>query len=261
MVNGAMSNVNPYSMTGQTVLITGGGTGIGLGTARCMLDAGAEKVIITGRREEVLSESAAELGERASYLAQDIAKIDEIPAFAEKVRADHGVPTCLVHNAGVNIKKPFVDLSDDEFMGVFDVHVRGSLAVTREFVPAMLDGEDGGSILWISSMAAVMGLPLVTAYSMAKTAMHGAVLNMSAEFAPGGVRVNAILPGWIESAMALNSFKGDEPRRQKVLGRTPMGRMGQPEEVGNTAVFLCSPAASFITGAFLTVDGGASIGF
>ena len=255
-----MSDSNPYSMAGETALITGGGTGIGLGIAKCMLEAGAEKVILVGRREEVVADAAAGLGERASYIAQDIAKIDEIPAFAEKVRANHGVPTCLVHNAGVNCKKPFVDLSDEEFMGVFDVHVRGSIAITREFVPAMLE-RGLGSILWISSMATVMGLPLVTSYSVAKSAMHGAVLNMSAEFAPGGVRVNAILPGWIESAMALNSFKGDEPRRQKVLGRTPMKRMGQPEEVGHAAVFLCSPAASFVTGAFLNVDGGAAIGF
>ena len=255
-----MSDSNPYSMAGETALITGGGTGIGLGIANCMLEAGAEKVILVGRREEVVADAAAGLGERASYIAQDIAKIDEIPAFAEKVRANHGVPTCLVHNAGVNCKKPFVDLSDEEFMGVFDVHVRGSIAITREFVPAMLE-RGLGSILWISSMATVMGLPLVTSYSVAKSAMHGAVLNMSAEFAPGGVRVNAILPGWIESAMALNSFKGDEPRRQKVLGRTPMKRMGQPEEVGHAAVFLCSPAASFVTGAFLNVDGGAAIGF
>ena len=205
-------------------------------------------------------EAASELGTKASYLSQDIAKIEEIPNFAQRVLSDHGEPTCLVHNAGINCKKPFVDLHDSEFMGVFDVHIRGALAITKEFVPAMLN-KGSGSILWISSMATVMGLPLVTSYSMAKSAMHGAVYNLSAEFAPNGVRVNAILPGWIESAMALNSFKGDEPRRQKVLGRTPMGRMGQPDEVGHAAVFLCSPAASFVTGSLLTVDGGASIGF
>ena len=255
-----MSMENPYSMSGETVLITGGGTGIGLGIGRCMLAAGAEKVILVGRRETVLAEAVAELGERVSYLSQDIARVDEIPDFAQKILSDHGKPTCLVHNAGINCKKPFVDLEDSEFMEVFDVHIRGALAITKEFVPAMLDNQSG-SILWISSMATVIGLPLVTSYSMAKSAMHGAVYNLSAEFAPNGVRVNAILPGWIESAMALNSFKGDEPRRQKVLGRTPMGRMGQPDEVGHAAVFLCSPAASFVTGSLLTVDGGASIGF
>lgn len=251
---------NPYSMKDQIVLITGGGTGIGLGIAKCMLDAGALKVILVGRREEVLQEACMELGEKSSYLSQDIAKLDEIPSFAQQVLSDHGQPTCLVHNAGINCKKPFLELDDSEFMGVFDVHIRGALEITKQFAPSMIE-KSKGSILWISSMATVMGLPLVTSYSMAKSAMHGAVYNLSAEFAPHGVRVNAILPGWIESAMALNSFKGDEPRRQKVLGRTPMGRMGKPEEVGHAAVFLCSDAASFVTGSLLTVDGGASIGF
>ncbi len=96
---------NPYSMNDQTVLITGGGTGIGLGIARCMLEAGAEKVILVGRREDVLQEACKELGEKSSYLSQDISKLDEIPSFAQKVVSDHGQPTCLVHNAGVNCKK------------------------------------------------------------------------------------------------------------------------------------------------------------
>ena len=251
---------NPYSMKGQTVLITGGGTGIGLGIAKCMLQAGADKLILVGRREDVLKEAAESLGEKASYLSQDISKIDEISSFAKHVISKHGQPTCLVHNAGINCKKPFLELKDSEFMNVFDVHIRGALEITKEFAPSMIE-KSNGSVLWISSMATVMGLPLVTSYSMAKSAMHGAVYNLSAEFAPHGVRVNAILPGWIESAMALNSFKGDEPRRQKVLGRTLMGRMGKPEEVGHAAVFLCSPASSFVTGSLLTVDGGASIGF
>ena len=101
-------------MNNQTVLITGGGTGIGLGIARCMLEAGAVKVILVGRREDVLQEACKELGEKSSYLSQDIAKLDEIPSFAQKVISDYGQPTCLVHNAGVNCKQPFLDLEDQK---------------------------------------------------------------------------------------------------------------------------------------------------
>ena len=169
---------NPYSMKDQIVLITGGGTGIGLGIAKCMLEAGALKVILVGRREEVLQEACMELGEKSSYLSQDIAKLDEIPSFAQQVLSDHGQPTCLVHNAGINCKKPFLELDDSEFMGVFDVHIRGALEITKQFAPSMIE-KSKGSILWISSMATVMGLPLVTSYSMAKSAMHGAVYNLS----------------------------------------------------------------------------------
>ena len=141
-----------------------------------------------------------------------------------------------------------------------DVHVRGSLAITRAFVPAMLERRSG-SIILIGSMAALMGLPNVCAYSIAKSAMHGMVYSLTSEYAPHGVRVNAILPGWIESKMALDAFEADPERRNKVFGRTPMDRLGKAEEVGHAAVFLAAPAASFVTGALLTVDGGASIGF
>ena len=255
-----MKEDNPYSLTGETAMITGGGTGIGLGIADCMLKAGAEKVILVGRREEVLSEAVAGLGSRASYVVHDITDIDRIEDFRDRVAAEHGVPTCLVHNAGVNVRKPSVEMSDAEFMSVFDVHVRGSLAINRVFVPAMLE-KRSGSILLIGSMAALMGLPDVSAYSIAKSAMHGMVYSLTAEYAPQGVRVNAILPGWIESKMALDAFKADPKRREKVFGRTPMDRLGRAEEGGHAAVFLASPAASFVTGALLTVDGGASTGF
>ena len=255
-----MSNVNPYSMAGERALITGGGTGIGLGIAKCMLKAGAEKVILVGRREEVLAKASAELDERACYMVQDIANITEIEDFSQRLVSEHGAPTCLVHNAGVNVRKPSVEMSDAEFMSVFDVHVRGSLALTRAFVPAMLERRSG-SIILIGSMAALMGLPNVCAYSIAKSAMHGMVYSLTSEYAPHGVRVNAILPGWIESKMALDAFAADEARREKVFGRTPMKRLGKAEEVGHAAVFLAAPAASFVTGALLTVDGGASIGF
>ena len=255
-----MKEDNPYSLTGETAMITGGGTGIGLGIANCMLKAGAEKVILVGRREEVLSQAVAGLGSRASYIVHDITDIDRMEAFRDRVAAEHGVPTCLVHNAGVNVRKPSVEMSDAEFMSVFDVHVRGSLAINRVFVPAMLENRSG-SILLIGSMAALMGLPDVSAYSIAKSAMHGMVYSLTAEYAPQGVRVNAILPGWIESKMALDAFEADPKRREKVFGRTPMDRLGRAEEVGHAAVFLASPAASFVTGALLTVDGGASTGF
>ena len=255
-----MKEDNPYSLTGETAMITGGGTGIGLGIANCMLKAGAEKVILVGRREEALSQAVAGLGSRASYIVHDITDIDRMEAFRDRVAAEHGVPTCLVHNAGVNVRKPSVEMSDAEFMSVFDVHVRGSLAINRVFVPAMLENRSG-SILLIGSMAALMGLPDVSAYSIAKSAMHGMVYSLTAEYAPQGVRVNAILPGWIESKMALDAFEADPKRREKVFGRTPMDRLGRAEEVGHAAVFLASPAASFVTGALLTVDGGASTGF
>jgi gluconate 5-dehydrogenase len=118
-----------------------------------------------------------------------------------------------------------------------------------------------GSILFIASMTAMIGMPLVIAYSAVKSACVGMVRGLSAEVAEHGVRVNAIAPGWIESPMLRRALAGDEKRTAKILSRTPMGRFGEPDDIGWAAVYLCSPAARFVTGTLLPVDGGASQGF
>ena len=110
-------------------------------------------------------------------------------------------------------------------------------------------------------MASLIGLPMVTAYSAAKAGHLGLVRSLATEVSPYGVRVNAIAPGWIESEMMRSAFNGDPTRATKVLGRTPMNRFGDPEDIGWAATYLCSPAAKFVTGVVLPVDGGASIGF
>jgi len=106
-----------------------------------------------------------------------------------------------------------------------------------------------------------MGMPLVIAYSAAKSAYLGITRSLAAEVSPHGVRVNAIAPGWIESPMLRKALAGDEARSNKILGRTPMGKFGEPADIGWAAVYLCSFAAKFVTGMILPVDGGASMGF
>ena len=118
-----------------------------------------------------------------------------------------------------------------------------------------------GSILFIASMASLFGIPKVVAYSAAKSAYLGMVRAMATELSPHGVRVNAIAPGWIETDMSRAAMKADPEREKKILSRTPMGCFGEPDDVGMAAVYLCSPAAKFITGVVLPVDGGVSIGF
>jgi gluconate 5-dehydrogenase len=118
-----------------------------------------------------------------------------------------------------------------------------------------------GNILFIASMVSIIGMPLVIAYSAVKSAYVGMVRGLTAEVAEHGVRVNAIAPGWIESPMLRRALSGDDKRSAKILSRTPMGRFGEPDDIGWAAVYLCSPAARFVTGVLLPVDGGASQGF
>ena len=251
---------NPFRLDGETALITGGGTGLGLGIAVCLAAAGA-KVVLVGRRESELAKAVADIGPPAYHIVHDITQISragELVSAAEKLA---GTPiSILVNNAGIHVKKPASETTPEEFQSVLTTHVCAAHALTAAVLPGML-ARGRGNILFTASMAALFGIPLVIAYSAAKSAYLGMVRSLAAEVSGRGVRVNAIAPGWIESPMLRQALNGDPARTNKILGRTPMGRFGEPADIGNAAVFLCSPAAQFITGVILPVDGGASIGF
>jgi NAD(P)-dependent dehydrogenase (short-subunit alcohol dehydrogenase family) len=250
--------LSSFRLDGEVALITGGGTGIGLGIARCMVEAGA-RVVLVGRRQEPLREAVAELGGACAFEPFDVTRLAEAPAFMQRVRDRVGAVSILINNAGIHLKKPAVETTEEEFMGVLNTHVLGAHAMTRAAAPAMTQAGHG-SILFISSMAALFGLPNVVAYAAAKSAYMGMVRTLATELSPQGVRVNAIAPGWINSHM-LRHLDSDPQRRDRILSRTPMHRFGDPEDIGLAAVYLCSRAGRFITGAALPVDGGVSIGF
>jgi gluconate 5-dehydrogenase len=136
----------------------------------------------------------------------------------------------------------------------------GAHALVRAFAPGMIERKHG-HILFTASMASLFGIPNVIAYTAAKSAMVGLVRGYAVEFSPHGVRVNAIAPGWIDTAMSRKAMEGDPARKNKIIGRTPMAKFGDPEDIGWAAAYLASPAAKFVTGVILPVDGGVSIGF
>ncbi|ADE53544.1 SDR family NAD(P)-dependent oxidoreductase [Coraliomargarita akajimensis] len=250
-----MSYQNAFSLEGETALITGGGSGLGFGMAQCFIQAGAE-VILAGRNEATLSEAVEQLGEGARYIVHDVTELDKADELIEQA----GDVSILVNNAGVHLKMPAVDTTPEEFNTVMQTHVNAAQALSRAALPRMLERKHG-SILFTASMTAIMGMPSVIAYSAAKSALVGMTRALTAEVASEGVRVNAIAPGWIESPMLRKAISGDEERTNKILSRTPMKRFGDPEDIGWAAVYLCSPAAKFVSGVLLPVDGGAAIGF
>ena len=253
------ANPDPFRLDGQVALITGGGTGIGLGCARAFVDRGAN-VVITGRREGVLQEAVSELGPQAGYRVHDVTDFAGAESVVGRVVEQHGKLTALINNAGQTVKKPTVELTEEEMLAVFDVHVRGAFALSKHAAVSMMSGA-GGSILFIASMASLIGIPCITAYAAAKSAHLGMVRTMATEWSPSGVRVNAIAPGWIVTDMVKETVLKDPERMEKILGRTPMNQFGETEDIGWAAAFLASPAARFITGVCLPVDGGAAIGF
>lgn len=247
------------TLTNKTALITGGGTGIGLAIAQAFVEAGA-KVTICGRREDILREAAKTIGEQCNAHLLDVADTATHPAAVTAIERNFGPLDILVNNAGINNKVSSLEATDADFARIIQANLNGLFSMTRE-VGRSMASRNGGNVLNITSMAALYGLPRVAAYSASKTGVLGLTRELAVEWAPLNIRVNAIAPGFIYSAMTAKALDADPDRKARVMARTPMGRMGQPHEVAAAAVFLCSDAASFITGVNLAVDGGNSIGF
>lgn len=216
--------------------------------------------IIIGRNVEKLETAQNQLGAHCAYVAADLSDLKSIPAVIDDIERRYGAIDILVNNAGINMKKEFQDVTDEDFSLILTTNVNAVFSISREVVKYMLR-RNSGCIINISSMAAQYGIPKVIAYTASKNAIDGMTRAMAVELSPKGIRVNAIAPGFIYSAMTAKALDDDPERKAKVFGRTPMGHMGRPEDIGNAALYLASEGAKYVTGIILPVDGGNSIGF
>lgn len=252
-------NLGPFSLEGKLALVTGGGTGIGLGISKAMIAAGA-RVVITGRREDVLKAAIADLGENASYIVFDVTCKAQIPAMLMQISKEFGSIDILVNNAGVHLKKFAQETTDEEFEYILQTNLLSVFALTRECAKQMI-AKKSGSIILIGSMAGIFGIDRVAAYGTSKAALTGLMKNLVTEYSRYNVRINTIAPGWIESPMFLQAISSDPERKEKITNRIALHGFGSPEDIGNAAVFIASPAARYITGVLLPVDGGAVVNF
>lgn len=254
-----MLQVSAFSLAGKTIFITGGTRGLGYAMARACINNGAT-VIITGRTESAVNEACKTLGASAHGIAFDLSNLTGIPQLIATTEEQYGAIDTLINNAGIHLKKNATEVTDEEFAEVIKINQQAVFALTREWSKKMIE-RNNGSIIFISSMASRYGIPKVIAYTAAKSAVEGMTRALAVELSPLGIRVNCIAPGFILTNMSSKALDSDPERKQKVLSRTPMAKLGTPEDIGNAAVFLASDAASFITGVVLPVDGGNSIGF
>lgn len=245
--------------SGKVAIVTGGGSGLGMAIATAFASNKITTIII-GRDEEKLKAAQVVIGKNCFYKSADLSRLATIPALIEEIVKEFGKVDILVNNAGINQKKEFTEVTDEEFERILTTNVTAVFCISREVVKNMLLRKNG-CIINISSMAAQYGLPKVIAYSASKTAIDGMTRAMATELSPNGIRVNAIAPGFIYSDMTAKALNSDPERKAKVFGRTPMGRMGQPEDIAAAALYLASDAANFVTGVVLPIDGGNSIGF
>jgi gluconate 5-dehydrogenase len=178
----------------------------------------------------------------------------------QRIENEFGPIDILVNNAGAHLKKPSLETTDEEFDRIIDTNLSSAFTITRECVKYM-ETRKKGVVLFISSMTGLFGMDKVIAYGTSKTALIGMMRGMVMEYSAFRVRVNAIAPGWIESDMLSEALNNDKERKDKILNRIPYRSFGTGEDIGATAVYLCSDAARYVTGVVLPVDGGAAYSF
>ena len=251
--------IHEYSLEGRFALVTGGGTGIGKAIATCLAEAGA-KVVITGRKKASLEESAHIIPGDVIPIAHDVCSLESHRNFVEQLEVRFGAIHTLINNAGMHQKIDSLHVTDSDLEAILLTNTRGLFALTREVGRRMVSRTDG-DIQMISSMAAIFGIPKLAAYTLSKGAVTALARQLAVEWGPAGIRVNVIAPGFIDTAMSRNALDSDPERKAKVLGRTPLGRLGKTREIGLVSAFLASSAASYVTGITIPIDGGNSIGF
>jgi 7-alpha-hydroxysteroid dehydrogenase len=248
--------VNAFSLDGKVALVTGGGRGIGATVARVFADAGAA-VAVTARTTAEIEAVATEIrssGGRAVAITADFAATDQLPGVIERSVDELGGLDVLVNNAGGGTSPPFVDTRIEHLETAFHMNVAVPFELARLALPHLLE-RPGASILNMSSLGARKAARGHLAYHVAKAALAHMTRMMAADLGPR-VRVNSLLPGPIETT-ALRDVLEQRPELRDVLGeRTRMRRLGTPEDVAYAAVYLASPAASWVTGVLLDVNGG-----
>jgi len=250
-----------FSVSNQVVIVSGGSRGIGRAIAQGFADRDAE-VIITGRDESSLVTAAEEIGAGAGGITPivcDVAKPRDIDRLVAKVIADFGRVDTLVNVAGVNRRKPALDVSEDDYDFILDINLKGAFLLSQAVGRHMV-ARGSGCQINIASLNTDRPLRDVLPYAMSKAGIAHMTRGLALEWGPSGVRVNGIAPGFILTDLTQKLWS-DDKMQEWGKANTPQRRLGVPEDMVGTAIFLASPAASFMTGQTLYVDGGYTAGW
>lgn len=251
---------SPFSLKDKVAIVTGSSRGIGKASAEAMARLGA-KVVISSRKAEPCEEVAKAIraeGHEAVSIPCNISRKEEIEALVHKTRAHFGPVDILVCNAAVNpVYGPLLDITDEAFDKIMASNVKSNLWLCQLTMPGMA-ARGGGAVVIVSSIAGLRASDNIAAYGISKSADLGLARNLAAEWGPKNIRVNCVAPGLVKTDFARALWE-DPSALEWRNRRTPLRRIGEPEEIGTVVAFLASPAASFITGEIVIADGGVMI--
>ncbi len=236
---------------GKKVVITGGSSGLGLATARSLVDEGA-RVLITGRDQDKLGAARDQLGENAIAVRSDTASLPQIDALADRVKAEFGTVDALFANAGIRGFAPFEATSEELYDQLLTTNAKGPYFTVQKLAPLLAEGS---GVVLTTSAVNVLGLPMLSAYAAGKAALRSMTRSLARELLPRKIRVNAVSPGPIHTESTDKAPPQSAEQTKALVAQIPMLRLGTPSEVTKAVLFLAFEA-TYTTGAELAVDGG-----
>ena len=245
-----------WSLVGQRALVSGGTKGIGEAIVRQFLDLGAA-VFIVARNNDSLQRQLTDYrqqGHTVEGIGADLSQPGEAVRVIDTVRATWAALDIVVNNAGTNIRKSTIDYSTADYEHILNTNLRSAYELSQAAYP-LLKASGKGKVIMVSSVSGLTHTSSGSLYGMTKAAMLQLTRNLAVEWAPDGIRVNAVAPWYINTPLASPVLNNPE-KREGILKRTPMNRIGEPEEVASVVSFLCMPASGYVTGQTIAVDGG-----
>ena len=246
-----------WGLHGKVSIITGAANGIGQACARLFAQQGAKVVLadIQDAQGQALAQELVAQWHQASFVRCDVGIKADVDALVRQVLDRHGRIDVLVSNAGIFKASPFLEVSESDFDEVLRVNLKGAFLMGQAAARAM-KATGGGAIVHMSSVNGVMAIPEIASYNVSKGGINQLTRAMALALADRGVRVNAVAPGTIATELAAQAVLTNEAAKARILSRTPLKRLGEPEEVADAVAYLASDASSYVTGEVLVVDGG-----
>ncbi len=250
-------NVSRFDISGKVVLVTGAGRGLGQGIAVAFAAAGARVLTLSRTPSELAatSELIAAVGPPAIEVVADLTDLDGLKALAGRLWDAHGHIDVAIQSAGRQLRKASADVTPSEMRAMLDLNLAAPFLLSAAIGGRMISEGVAGRHIFIGSLSSRIGLPNVVPYAATKSGIVGVVHGLSREWAPSGITVNAVLPGYFDTALT-QGLLSDPVRSSWVMSRIPMGRLGDPDDVASACLFFASDAAKYVTGEALAVDGG-----